>query len=157
MAEAEELRTVVITREIDAPAELLFEAHSKPEHVIKWFGPGDYPLTTCEMDFRVGGKFRFRMTGPDGIEQTPFGGTYLEIVPAQRIVYDNGFEVEGAGRMVVTVTFVPQADGKTLLVSRTVFESKAMHDAHVDMGFRVGTGIALDQFEAHVMAMKAAA
>lgn len=154
MADAEELRTVMLTREFDAPPELLFEAWSMPEHMIRWFGPGDYPLTTCEMDFRVGGSFRFRMTGPDGIEQTPFGGTYREIVPGARIVFDNGFLVEGSERMLMTITFVPKPEGRTLLVWRTVFGSQEMHDAHIRMGFRDGTRIGLEQLEAHLAGMK---
>ncbi len=73
-------REVVITRTYDAPARLLFEAWSKPEHLMKWFGPVGWPLTLCEVDFRKGGRFRFAMTGPSGQQNTPFGGEYLEIV-----------------------------------------------------------------------------
>src|SRR5690348_4525996 len=101
--EPEADRTVVITRVFDAPARLLFLAYSKPEHVMKWFGPKGWPVTMCEMDFRVGGQFRMAMTGPSGKQNLPFGGQYLEIVPNERIVYDNGFEKPGAERMVVTV------------------------------------------------------
>ena len=98
-------RSVVITRVYDAPARLLFEAWSKPEHMMKWFGPKGWPLTLCDMDFRVGGRYRFAMTGPSGEQNTPFGGEYLEIVPERKIVFDNGFELPGAGRMVMTITF----------------------------------------------------
>ena len=57
---------LVITRIFDAPARLLFKAYSEPEHIMRWFGPKGWPVTLCEMDFRVGGKFRFAMTGPSG-------------------------------------------------------------------------------------------
>ena len=57
------------------------------------------------MDFRVGGRYRFAMTGPSGEQNTPFGGEYLEILPDRKIVFDNGFELPGAGRMVMTITF----------------------------------------------------
>ena len=83
-------REVVITRVIDAPARFLFLAWTRPEYVKRWFGPKGWPLTTCELDFRVGGKFRFGMTGPDGVAGPLFGGEYLEIVPNKKIVYDNG-------------------------------------------------------------------
>ncbi len=96
---------VVITREFAAPARLLFLAYSSCEHMSKWFGSVGWPVTMCEMDFRVGGRWRMAMTGPSGVPNTPFGGTYLEIVPDKRIVFDNGFEAPGAGRMVMTVTF----------------------------------------------------
>jgi uncharacterized protein YndB with AHSA1/START domain len=82
-SEPESQREVIITRVFDAPARFLFEAYSKPEHIMRWFGPKGWPVTLCEMDFRVGGKFRFAMTGPSGRQNTPFGGEYLEILPKQ--------------------------------------------------------------------------
>jgi len=105
VAESTADHEVVITRVYDAPARLLFEAYSKPEHIRHWFGPKGWPVTLCEMDFREGGRFRFAMTGPHGTRGRPFGGEYLEIVPNRKIVYDNGFETPGAERMIVTVTF----------------------------------------------------
>src|SRR4029078_10639835 len=98
-------RELVITRVFDVPARYLFEAYSKPEHLKRWFGPKGWPLTLCEVDFRVGGRYRFAMTGPSGEQNTPFGGEYLEIVPDRKIVFDNGFELPGARRMVMTITF----------------------------------------------------
>jgi uncharacterized protein YndB with AHSA1/START domain len=136
-------RTVVITRVYDAPAPLLFQAYSQPEHLMKWFGPVGWPLTLCEVDFRVGGRFRFAMTGPSGVQNTPFGGTYLEIVPGRKIVFDNGFE--GADeKMVMTVTF-DEADGKTTLILHTLFASDAMYEGHVGQGFAEGTASGFDQ------------
>jgi uncharacterized protein YndB with AHSA1/START domain len=143
--EPETEREVTITRVFDAPARLLFEAYSKPEHIMQWFGPKGWPVTLCEMDFRVGGKFRFAMTGPSGRQNTPFGGEYLEIIPDRKIVYDNGFETKGAGRMVVTVTLDELEGGQTRLTIRTVFESIAMRNSHVSRGFEQGTNSGLDQ------------
>lgn len=138
-------REVTITRDFDAPARLLFEAYSKPEHIRRFFGPKGWPVTLCEMDFRVGGKFRFAMTGPSGRQNTPFGGEYLEIIPNRKIVYDNGFETKGAGRMVVTLTFDELAGGKTRLTIHTVFESIAMRNSHMSRGYEQGTNSGLDQ------------
>ena len=143
--EPESQREVTITRVYDAPARLLFEAYSKPGHIKKWFGPKGWPVTLCEMDFRVGGSFRFAMTGPSGKQNTPFGGEYREIVPNRKIVYDNGFEAKGAGRMLVTVTFDEGKDGKTTLTIHTLFESIAMRNSHVSRGFEQGTNSGLDQ------------
>lgn len=137
-------REVIVTRRIEAPARLLFLAYSKCEHIRRWFGPVGWPVTMCEMDFRVGGRFRFAMTGPSGEQNTPFGGEYLEIVPDRRIVYDNGFESPGAERMVVTVTF-DEADGVTTLTIHTVFASVEMYRLHVGAGFVAGTNSGLDQ------------
>lgn len=146
-------REVVITRVFDAPARLLFLAYSKPEHVAKWFGPVGWPITLCEIDFRVGGRFRFAMTGPSGKQNTPFGGTYLEIVPNQKIVFDNAFEAPGAEKMIMTVTF-DETDGKTTLTLHTLFASVAMKNSHIGMGFVQGTGSAFDQLIDVVAAMR---
>jgi uncharacterized protein YndB with AHSA1/START domain len=147
-AEPATARELTITRVFDAPARLLFEAYSKPEHIKRWFGPVGWPVTKAEMDFRVGGEFHFAMTGPDGELGPPFGGTYREIVPGKRIVYDNGFEdppmPEMSGRMIVTVTFDEQA-GKTTLTIHTLFETVAMYRFHTGNGYEQGVGSGLDQ------------
>jgi uncharacterized protein YndB with AHSA1/START domain len=145
-------REVLITRLFDIPARYLFEAWSKPEHLMEWFGPEGWPLTLCEMDFRQGGTFRFAMTGPSGRQNTPFGGKYLEIVPDRRIVYDNGFETPGAERMIVTVTF-DEANGKTTLTHHTLFASAAMKQMHTRGGYLQGVGSGLDQLQKLVWRM----
>jgi uncharacterized protein YndB with AHSA1/START domain len=137
-------RELVIERTYHAPARLLFEAWSRPEHLMKWFGPVGWPLTLCEVDFRVGGKWRFAMTGSSGIQNTPFGGTYLEIVPNKKIVFDNTFEAPGAETMIMTVTF-EEKNGKTKLTHHTLFGSVAMKKHHVGAGFVQGTNSGLDQ------------
>ncbi|MBX9587925.1 MAG: SRPBCC domain-containing protein [Hyphomonadaceae bacterium] len=153
-SEPEADRTVVITRVFDAPARLLFMAYSKPEHIMKWFGPKGWPVTLCEMDFRKGGRFRMAMTGPSGKQNTPFGGEYLEIVRNRKIVYDNAFETPGAEKMVVTVTF-EEKDGKTKLTIRTLFGSVAMKNEHMGMGYEQGVNSGLDQLADVVAAMDA--
>ena len=152
-AEPEADRTVVIERTYEAPARLLFEAWSKPEHLMKWFGPVGWPLTLCEVDFRVGGRWRFAMTGSSGIQNTPFGGKYLEIVPNRKIVFDNTFEAPGAETMVMTVTF-EERGGKTKLTHHTLFGSIAMKAAHVGAGFVAGTNSGLDQLADVLAAMR---
>lgn len=145
-------REVVITRIVDAPARLLFEAYTTPAHVKQWFGPPGYPLTRCEMDFREGGRFRFAMTGPDGVEGTSFGGRYLDIVENKRISYESGFDEpppgmpsDVLGRMVVTVMFDEDTHGKTTITIHTLFESVAMKNAHVSLGYERGVGSTIPQ------------
>ncbi|MBA2469062.1 MAG: SRPBCC family protein [Chloroflexia bacterium] len=153
VAESTADREVVITRVFDAPARLLFEAYGKPEHIQRWFGPRGWPVTLCEMDFRVGGRYRFAMTGPDGTRGTPFGGEYLEIEPDRKIVYDNAFETPGAERMIVTITFEEDA-GRTTLTVTTLFGSVAMRNAHMGAGYEQGVGSGLDQLADLVAAMQ---
>lgn len=145
-------RELVITRTFDAPARLLFQAWSTREHIMKWFGPVGWPVTMCEMDFRVGGRWRMAMTGPSGKQNTPFGGTYLEIVPDRKIVFDNGFEAPGAERMIMTITF-DEKDGRTTLTHHTLFASAAMKKLHVGAGFEAGTNSGFDQLEGVVAAL----
>jgi uncharacterized protein YndB with AHSA1/START domain len=153
--EPQSAREVTITRVFDAPARLLFEAFSKPEYVKQWFGPRGWPVTLCEMDFRVGGRYRFAMTGPDGQQNTPFGGEYLEIVPNYKIKYDNAWEEPGAETMVVTFTY-DERDGKTTLSIHTLFASVAMRDLHVGGGIEEGINSGLDQLEEVVADLRVA-
>jgi len=137
-------RTHVITRRYEAPARLLFEAWSKRDHLMKWFGPKGWPVTMCEVDFRKGGRFRMAMTGPDGVQDTPFGGQYLEIAPNRKLIYDNAFESPDAPKMIVTVTF-EEAGGRTTLTVSTLFESVAMKKKYLGLGYEEGFGSGLDQ------------
>lgn len=142
-----------ITRDFDAPARLLFQACSQPEYLMRWFGPVGWPLTLCEVDFRVGGRWRFAMTGPSGVQNTPFGGTYLEIVPNERIVFDNTFEAPGAETMVMTFGF-DEAGGRTRLTFHTLFASAEMKAMHLGAGFEGGANSGLDQLVDVVHSMR---
>lgn len=137
-------REFIITRTFDAPARLVFLAHSKPEHVRRWFGPKGWPISKCEMDFREGGEFHFQMTSDEGEVGPPFGGTYREIVPNRKIVYDNGFEAPGSGRMLVTILF-DEVGGKTILTVSTVFDSVAMKEEYLGLGMAEGMQSGFDQ------------
>jgi uncharacterized protein YndB with AHSA1/START domain len=142
-------REIVITREFDVPARILFTAWSTPEHLLRWFGPAGWPLTLCEVDFRVGGRWRFAMTGASDVQNAPFGGEYFEIIPNRRIVFSNAFEEPGAETLIVTVTF-DEHDGRTTLGILTTFSSVAVRDWHVEQGYEAGYASALDQLVALV-------
>jgi uncharacterized protein YndB with AHSA1/START domain len=113
--------------------------------MMQWFGPKGYPLVLCEMDFRVGGKWRFAMAEcPGGAQMTPFGGEYLVIEQDRKIAYSNTQERPGAETMIVTITF-DERGGKTTLVLHTLFASIAMKNEHVTRGYEMGVGSGLDQ------------
>ena len=148
-------REASISRVMQVPAKYLFLAHSRPEHLMRWFGPVGYPVTHCEVDFRVGGKWRMVMTGPDGVQGPPFGGTYLEIIPFSRIVYTNGFEDGTGGEMnlqnarrpmILTVTF-DEAAGKTTLTVSILFDSVAMKQEFLGVGMLEGIASGFEQLE----------
>jgi uncharacterized protein YndB with AHSA1/START domain len=123
-------REVVVTRAFNGPARIVFEAWTKPELFRRWWVPKSMgmSLRSCEMDVRVGGKYRLEFE-PDGMA---FLGTYLEVRPHSRLVWTN--EEGGEGGPVTTVTF-EEKGGKTLLVVHELHSSKEALDA-------AGTGAA---------------
>src|SRR5690349_11338602 len=79
-------KEILLSREFDAPRHLVFETMTKPEYVSRWWCCMDgYRMTVCDIDLRVGGKWRFAMVGPGGNE-VAFRGEYREIVVPERIV-----------------------------------------------------------------------
>ena len=107
-------RVLVITRTFDAPRELVFGAWTKPAQVARWWGPNDFTLPFCEMDFREGGSYKYCMRSPAGEDHWVWG-TYREIAEPERIVFTwERKDLEGNPRSssVVTVTF-EETEGKT--------------------------------------------
>jgi uncharacterized protein YndB with AHSA1/START domain len=82
---AGEPERMVITREFDAPREVVWKAWTDPQYAMQWWGPKDFTTPVCRMDFRVGGRYLFCMRSPAGQEFWT-GGEYLEIVPHEKIV-----------------------------------------------------------------------
>ena len=110
---------VVITRLLRAPQALAFQVWTSPEHLVRWFGPTGYDLVACELDFRVGGTYRFCMRSPEGRDHW-VSGVYREIVEPERLAFTwnrRVGDVEDISESLVTVTFEPQND-KTLLTLR---------------------------------------
>jgi len=120
-------REVVVTRTFDAPARLVFEAWTKPELFEQWWVPRSMGMTlrSCELDVRTGGKYRL-VFGDDPANPMAFFGTYLDVVPNQRIVWTN--EESGADGSVTTVTF-EEKNGKTTLVMSELYPTKEALDA----------------------------
>ncbi|HVU22840.1 MAG TPA: SRPBCC family protein [Opitutus sp.] len=124
-------REIVLSRVLHAPRELVWEAWTKPEHVVKWWGPRGFTSVTKRHEFHVGGVWEHTMIGPDGT-RFPNKSVFKEIVPLERIVFSHGggredAEVPGAS-FVATWTFEPLEDGTTRLTGRMVFPSAAMRD-----------------------------
>ena len=114
-------RELVVTRKVNAPSRLVFEAWTKAELFRRWWVPKSYGLTllSCEMDVRVGGQYRLVFRHEDSTME--FFGTYLEVTPHSRLVWTN--EEGDNGKTVTTVTFDENA-GKTLLVVHDCYPSK---------------------------------
>ena len=118
-------RELVVTRTFNGPARTVFEAWIKPELFMRWWAPKStgVPLLSCEMDVRVGGRYRVEF-GHDASESMAFIGKYIEVVPYSRLVWTNEESDDGA---VTTVTF-EEKGGKTLLVLHELYPSKEALD-----------------------------
>ena len=97
-------REIVMTRVFDAPRRLVFEACTKPEHLLRWFGPHSCPLVECQVDLRVGGRWRYILRGPDG-RNMGMRGVYREIAPYHRLISTESFD-DYPGESLNTLTFL---------------------------------------------------
>jgi uncharacterized protein YndB with AHSA1/START domain len=120
-------REVVVTRTVDAPPRLVFEAWTKAELFKQWWVPKSFGMTlhSCELDVRVGGGYRL-VFGADAANTMAFFGKYLEVVPPSRLVWTN--EESGGAGPVTTVT-LEEKDGKTLVVLTERYPTKEALDA----------------------------
>jgi uncharacterized protein YndB with AHSA1/START domain len=140
---AQEIRMV---RMFDAPARLVFEAMTTPEHVKRWWGRlGDgYSVPVCEIDLRVGGAWRFVNRHPKG--EAAFYGEYREITPPHRLVFTEIFEPEPDGVSVVTTEFT-EVGGKTRMTVTARYESSEVRDVVMGTGMAKGAAISYDRLE----------
>jgi len=148
-------REVLMERVFDAPRELVFEAMTKPEHVKRWWGPRRTTCTVCEIDFRVGGSWRYTLRTPDGRDVT-FTGVYREIVPPERIVSTERYEEPRFGNPEWQTTLtLEEIDGKTKMTSRVLHPSVQNRDAHIGSGMESGAVETFDRLEELVKAQTA--
>lgn len=139
-------RELVVTRTINAPARLVFEAWTKPELLQQWWTPKSFGIVfvSCEADVRTGGTYRFVFSHPSCNEPMAFFGRYVEVTPPTRLVWTN--EEAGDAGSVTTVTF-EERGGKTHIVMRDLYPSKDALDAAIASGATSGCGEQLDQLE----------
>jgi uncharacterized protein YndB with AHSA1/START domain len=146
-------REIVMTRVLDAPRDLVFEAHTSCEHLRNWWGPRGYEVASCDADFRPGGAWRIVHRGPDGNEYG-FHGEYREIVPPERIVWT--FEFEGApGSVSVETLTLEERDGKTTLTSTSVHDSREARDAMLESGMESGAAETMDRLDEYLEVLAA--
>lgn len=136
-------RELVITRTFDGPVQLVFEAWTKPELLMRWWAPKSFGITflSCEADVRTGGTYRFVFGHPASDKPMAFTGRYIEVMPPTRIVWTNEESADGS----VTTVSLTEKDGKTHLVLSDLFPSKAALDAAIESGSQ---GAYPEQFEA---------
>ena len=139
---------ILITREFDAPRHLVFKAWTTPELVKRWWSGQRGAVTSAEIDLRVGGSWRYVMTSSEGFE-VAFHGEYQEIVPDERLVSTEIYEIPDQGDSpptVNTATFT-EADGRTRLEILVQCPSKELRDTIIDSGMESGMQESMDALE----------
>jgi uncharacterized protein YndB with AHSA1/START domain len=136
---------ILITREFDAPKRLVYEAWTRPELVRRWWTARRGEMTSCEIDLRVGGGWRYVMLTHEG-QEVAFHGEYREVQPAERIVSTEIYEGMPGAEAVTTATFT-ETDGGTSLTLLVAHTSKEHRDAHVSSGMEDGLQDAMDLLE----------
>ena len=138
---------ILMTREFAAPARLVWQAYTTPELVAQWWGGKRGNVTLCEIDLRVGGKWRYVMTAHGGFE-VGFHGEYREIVPDERLVMTEVYEgAPDVGEPAVnTVTFTEE-DGRTTLTLLTEVPSREIRDMIIGSGMEGGMQEGMDLLE----------
>lgn len=137
---------ILITRRFDAPRGLVYRAWTTPELVRRWWHANRGDMTACDIDLRVGGRWRYAMTANGGFE-VAFHGEYLELVPNERIVCTEIFEGAPAAPATTTTTF-DEADGVTTVTILVRHNDPAARDAHLAAGMEDGLNDALALIDA---------
>lgn len=153
-----------ITRVVDAPRALMWEAWTKPEHIKRWFTPAPWTTPDCRIDLRPGGEFYTLMRGPDGAEHSNHG-CYLEVVPQERLVFTDtllaGWRPAAipyphgpCGLCFTAIITFEDLGGGTKYTARALHKDDADREKHEEMGFNQGWNAATDQLVELANALK---
>ena len=143
-------REIVLTRDLDAPRELVFAAWTDPDQIGAWWGPHGFTTTIHEMEVRPGGRWRYIMHGPDGTDY-PNRVVYREVTPPERLVYDHGDDVDDDPNLFfVTVTFDDLGGGRSRVTSRMLFPTAAHREGALKFGAKELGQQTMDRLARHV-------
>lgn len=120
-------REIVITRHFNAPRELVFDAWTTPELVVRWFGPPDWKVTTCEMDPRAGGGYRFVMEHDSGARMG-ITGKFREIERPYRMVSTEIFDEDWTGGETLITNELEEQNGRTIMTMTILYGSSEARD-----------------------------
>ncbi len=136
---------IQITRDFDAPKHLVYKVWTTPELVRRWWHANRAEVTQCDIDLRVGGRWRYAATTPDGYSFA-FSGEYLEIVPDERLVTTEVYEpIPDAGAR--TTMNLAESGGRTTMTILVEHSTKEHRDGHIASGMEAGLQDALDLAE----------
>ena len=136
---------VVVTRTFAAPAALIYEAMTQPEHIRQWWGAGHGEVTICDVDLRVGGKWHFAQVTPSG-DEVSFSGEYRELDPPGRMVHTEIFDNIQSPESVIESSF-SERDGFTTLTAVITYDSPETVELVLASGMEVGMNDSYDALE----------
>jgi uncharacterized protein YndB with AHSA1/START domain len=140
-------REIVISRVVDAPRHLVWEAYTNPEHLRRWLGSNDWTMSECDVDLRAGGSYRFVWRSDDGREIEAHG-EYCELIPSERLVSAEPPGGEWPARMsALTLT---DEGGRTRITLEMIFASRRVRDAVLESRAEEGAMAGVDPFEVYV-------
>ena len=148
-------REIVMTRVFDAPRRRVFDAHTKSELAKRWLlGPPGWSMPVCEIDLRVGGKYRYVWRRDSDGKEMSMGGVFREIVPPERLVATERFDDPWyPGEALDTLVLVEQG-GKTTLTQTMLLTSREARDAVLKSGMEKGVEASYDRLEEMLVGSK---
>jgi uncharacterized protein YndB with AHSA1/START domain len=147
-------REIAFTCRFHRNAQVLFDAWTRPEQLRRWWGCEGSSITHCAIDLRVGGAWSLVMRMADGSDH-PFHGVYREILPPQRLVYTECYEMPqyGSPEWLTTVTF-DEHQAETVLTHTITHKSREVRDGHLQAGMQEGTIQTLNRLNEYTAAMQ---
>ena len=140
-------REVVVTRNFDAPRQMVWDAYTKPELLKRWLtGPPGWSFAVCEVDLRIGGKYRWVWRGPDGTEMG-MGGVHKEIVPPERLVATQLFDQDWTGGEAVGTMVFTEHSGKTTMTNTIRYATPEARAAVLKTPMEQGMAMGYDRLD----------
>ena len=136
---------IVLRRTFDAPRDLVWEAFTKPEHLIHWWGPRNTTVVSCILEPRPGTTWRIVLRDADG-DEIGFGGEVLEVTPPERFVWTFGHDGM-PGEPGPEELLLEERNGKTYVTTRSTFPNKEVRDAVLQSGMQKGAAESYDRLE----------
>ena len=149
-------REIAMTRTFDAPRRLVYDAWTKPELLKRWLGVrGGWSMAVCEVDLKVGGRYRYVWRGPTGKEMG-MGGVFREVVPGERLVATEKFDDAWyEGDAVDTTVFVEEG-GRTTVTTTVLYSSKEARDGVLQSPMESGVAESYDVLDEVLVSLRAA-
>ncbi|PYU08680.1 MAG: ATPase [Acidobacteria bacterium] len=139
-------REIVMTRVFDAPRKLVFDAFTKPELLKQWLlGPPGWSMPVCEIDLRIGGRYRYVWRRDTDGTEMGCGGVYREIVPPERLVHTEQFDNPWYPGESLITTVLDEQRGKTTLTATMLYESRDARDGILKSGMESGVAASYDR------------